>query len=448
VKRWAGILLLAVLTGIAPVGSPARASATFKVNSIADTGEVPADQGDGRCDSDPVTDGKQCTLRAAIEEANASGALDEIVFNLPGAGVHTIAVDDQLPKIKKPVIIDGYTQEGSVENTIPSASNGTNAVLTVEITRSGAAPLFIDGLEFGAGASGSVVRGLVLRGLNEAILIQGGTGFKVEGNFIGTNAAGTAAVGNTRGVYLNGEKSLIGGSSPAARNIISASSFDAIYLLLGEGNHKIIGNLIGTAKDAVTDLGNGSNPSGGRGVFIYPLSNTVKGNTIAYNSLQGVEVSNVGSTGNTILSNYIFSNEKLGIDLPSGTQDANGVTENDAGDPDFGPNRLQNYPVLTEATSAAAFDTVKGTLNSKPNKVFVIQFFKNTAKDPSGYGEGQTFLGQIEVTTDPTGNVSFTFATDSLSLNQFVTATATSASTDDTSEFSNAVIVQPPPVET
>src|SRR5207249_3787738 len=125
---------------------------------------------------------------------------------------------------------------------------------------------------------------------------------------------------------------------------------------------------------------------------------TGAGNTIAFNVDDGVRVES--GTGNPILSNRIFSNNFLGIDLGG-----DGVTPNDPGDADTGPNNLQNAPVLTSATvSGSSFVTVKGTFNSTPNTLFTIEFFTSAQADPSGFGEGQTLLGSFTVTTGATGD--------------------------------------------
>ena len=129
-----------------------------------------------------------------------------------------------------------------------------------------------------------------------------------------------------------------------------------------------------------------------------------------------------------MLRNAIYGNGGLGIDVGAG-----GVTLNDPGDADTGANNLQNFPVL--ATAAGA---VQGTLNSIANTAFTVQFFRNTACDPSQFGEGQTFLGTMSVTTDASGNATIPpFAATSSTV---VTATATSPS-GDTSEFSGCVTV-------
>ena len=109
------------------------------------------------------------------------------------------------------------------------------------------------------------------------------------------------------------------------------------------------------------------------------------------------------------------------------------MTPNDTGDADTGANNLQNFPVLTAGSGG-----VQGTLNSSANGTFTIQFFGNAACDGSGNGEGETFLGQIQVTADGSGNATIPFF--AAPAGQVVTATATSAS-GDTSEFSSCVIV-------
>lgn len=109
------------------------------------------------------------------------------------------------------------------------------------------------------------------------------------------------------------------------------------------------------------------------------------------------------------------------------------MTLNDRKDPDAGPNGLQNFPVIASASATR----IQGTLNSRPRKAFTVQFFSNPAPNiPTGFGEGETFLGAKRVTTNRRGKASFTFTT-ALSPGQVVTATATNAG-GSTSEFSQA----------
>ena len=109
------------------------------------------------------------------------------------------------------------------------------------------------------------------------------------------------------------------------------------------------------------------------------------------------------------------------------------ITDNVTKDPDAGPNLLQNFPVITSASATR----IQGTLNSRPRKTFTVQFFSSPAPNfPTGFGEGETFLGEKRVTTNRKGKASFTFTT-TLSPGQVVTATATNAG-GNTSEFSQA----------
>ena len=399
---------------------PAHAK-TFTVNSTADTGDTTPD---GTCDT--------CTLREAIQEANFVSGADTINFAISGDGPHTITPSTELPTITKPVTIDGYTQgdsttgtttDDATENTLTQPGQ-TNAVLKI-VLHGDTATNYCYGLN--VAANNVVIRGLVINnfefcGSANSSSAPGirlsGTGHRVAGNFIGTNADGTASDRNARGVILSdADGSTIGGTSPAARNLISGNVRSGVDVFEGSSN-TIQGNLIGPDK-------NGE---------VLADSNAVDG---------GVVISS--GTGNRILSNSIFSNGDLGIDLGN-----NGVTANDPKDPDTGPNRLQNHPVITSAQTFGSFTSINGTLNSTPStretkRTFTIQLFSSPSADPSGFGEGKTFLGQTQVTTNRRGNASFSFTpSQTVPVGQFITATVTRKSTGDTSEFSQARVVEEP----
>ena len=129
--------------------------------------------------------------------------------------------------------------------------------------------------------------------------------------------------------------------------------------------------------------------------------NTQLANTIAYNAAAGIALHGEDTTGNSIRANSIFANGALGIDLG-----IDGVTANDAADPDLGPNKLQNYPVI-DAVVVGASTRVVGSLNSIPNTEFTLDFYANSVADPSGYGEGERWLGSTLVTTDAGGDATF-----------------------------------------
>jgi hypothetical protein len=86
---------------------------------------------------------------------------------------------------------------------------------------------------------------------------------------------------------------------------------------------------------------------------------------------------------------------------------ADGVTANDANDADGGPNQRQNYPVLLFASISGPEVVIAGTLDSTAARTLRIEFFASSAGDASGYGEGQRYLGYVDVTTDAAGDASF-----------------------------------------
>jgi uncharacterized repeat protein (TIGR01451 family) len=263
-----------------------------------------------------------------------------------------------------------------------------------------------------------------------------GAGNLVQGNLIGTDSSGSFRLGNgVNGVDIfDSAGNTVGGSTPAARNVISANEGNGVRInASGAVGNFVRGNFIGTAADGSSSL---FNRSDGVVLINNPTANVVGGvaagepNTIAFNNGAGVLVQS--GSGNSVLSNSIFSNTGLGIDLsPSG------VTPNDVGDGDLGANNLQNFPVLTVAGSATGGGgTIQGTLNSTPSSAFTIQFFANSICDPTGNGEGQTFLGSTSVTTNASGNASFNVALPAgAPAGTFITATSTNA-TGDTSEYS------------
>ncbi|HEX4796685.1 MAG TPA: PKD domain-containing protein [Humisphaera sp.] len=275
-----------------------------------------------------------------------------------------------------------------------------------------------------------------------------GAGVVVQGNFIGTDITGTVDMGNLNdGIFDAASNTLIGGTAPGAGNLISGNNRSGITVAGSSGvvsGDVIEGNFIGTKADGVSPLGNGFDGvsvaadfglgTNGFSVIGGMIGGTDPGagNVIAFNGHAGVNIlagQNIG-----ILSNRIFANASLGIDL-----NGNGVTPNDAGDADSGDNNLQNYPVLATAATDGVKTTITGTLNSAPGAAFLLQFFANAAADPTGFGQGQTPLGAHFVSTDASGNASFTFTFNTaVPVGQFITATATDL-LNNTSEFSQAL---------
>src|SRR5262249_37207613 len=147
----------------------------------------------------------------------------------------------------------------------------------------------------------------------------------------------------------------------------------------------------------------------------------------------GVTITESNTIGNSLLGNSIISNGGLGIDLGN-----DGVTPNQPlGTP--GPNDLQTFPILTLAQESAGTLTVSGTFTTAANTGYTLQSFSSQFANPSGFGEGDKFLGSLDLPPDPIGgNGVFSMIFTTLPpLGNFITATATSMPSNDTSEFSN-----------
>jgi len=599
VAPFAALLAATALASVLP--GPTHAAATFVVNKIGDQSD--SNLTNSKCDTSPNT-GNQCTLRAAIQEANDTPGSDVINFNITSTS-ETITPLTPLPTITGTVTINGYSQSGASANT---KATGNDAVLKI----------VIDGVNAGADANGlmvdgagSIIRGLVIQRFDGAGLVV--TGYKVDvfGNFIGTSAAGTEARGNTVGVRLQDDQADLGSALPADRNVISGNLGDGVLIENGADYNNVAGNYIGLRKGGAAALANGANgvhvvdgvsafiggtaagagnvisgnsaagimivkDSGqslaqirgnligtnaagtadlgnfGDGIYTDALAvsiggtvagarNVISGNdssgiqlhdsddNVIEGNLIGTKADGTGSLGNTdgvsldgtaddntiggdtgaagnviannhfdgvlilggvhnfikrnvlrnngfhgllagdisvnfsgnvvfgngedgvqvsasaagirISGNQIYANTALGIDLAGGTENSAKVTSNDAGDPDTGANNLQNFPSLSSALRASnGITTVSGSLNSTASTQFTIELFLAVA-DSSGHGEAIAFIGTQNITTNASGNQTFSFTVPNLSAGSQLTTTATTTSSGNTSEFSNNIVV-------
>jgi hypothetical protein len=220
----AGALVLAMLLLVAWSGS-ADAATTFTVNRTSDAADRRLS--DAACDSSRER-GKQCTLRAAIQEANDTVGSDKITFDIrSNTNVKTVSPARPLPAITEAVTVDGYSQGSKTAANSDDArpntlAEGTNAVLKIQLS----------GANAGAGAAGlkvtaadSTIRGLVINRFRGGGVVLEGAGAadnRIEGNFIGTNASGTRPMGNNDasnfpgyGVQIrDGFGNLVGGTGP------------------------------------------------------------------------------------------------------------------------------------------------------------------------------------------------------------------------------------------
>jgi hypothetical protein len=264
---------------------------------------------------------------------------------------------------------------------------------------------------------------------------------RVDSNYIGTTISGMSALGNKcDGVYI-GEAAhdnhvwdnLISGNDTNGVCIIGY--LDAVTQWFTDRNI-IGGNVIGLAADRSTPLANGwYGVSIGRYGSVWALGhareNVIISDTIASNGRCGVMIrehylNSANADRNTITQNAIYANGWLGIDL-----DDDGVTMNDAGDPDQGANEQLNMPVITSAIFLAGSTTVTGTVDIGPNPTAALVEVFKASSDASGYGEGAVYLGSA---TPLTGG-GWSCSVAGLLPGDDVTATVTDG-LGNTSEFS------------
>lgn len=400
-------------------------SGDYVVNTTDDTD-------DGLCAA------AHCSLREAINTANAEPGANNIFFNIPGDGPHTIQPASALPDITDPVTIDGSTQHDFVHSPL----------------------IVLDGADTVAGGlqvltNDSVIRGLVFQRFSDYGIVVQGDRNVIAGNYLGTDATGTLSRGNGVGLELVGANNQIGGPNNADGNIISGNSGSGIMtrIIGGDQGNVIQGNIIGADVTGTEPLGNAI-----YGVIVYSLAGgggggsdsvtwywqatlpdatmQISQNIIAYNGAAGVSLDSVRTVALT--DNAIFANSGLGIDVAP-----DGVNPNDNLDMDEETNDFQNFPVLTAVT---AVDEISGALDSEPSETYRVELFANTSCDLSGHGEGERYLGFVEVTTDANGDAIFTADVTGVVAGEFLTATATDAD-GNTSEFSTCLdFAQPLPV--
>ncbi len=444
---WRRVSLAALVgAGLAFGGGTAEAI-NFPVNSTLDTPDAALN---GVCDAG----GGVCTLRAAIMESNFGGAGNTITFNL-GAGPYSIAVGAAgLPTITSAVTINGYSQVGSSANTLPV---GSNAVLLIEL----------NGAATGAGVNGltiaapTTVRGLVInRFAGHGIQVSvGGAASVIAGNYVGTNAAGSAALGNNRdaagaeaGIELFAGGVTLGGTAPADRNLVSGNNvgFSRGIELWDSSGNTIQGNYVGTNAAGTLPLGNAGAGIALDGTVVGGSDNNLIGgvvagaaNLVSAGLAEGVAAYTT-SAGNAVLGNRIYGNAALGIDM-----NGDGVTANDALDADAGPNNQLNFPVISNVSVFGTSLVVSFSLDV-PAGSYRVEFFRNpSGVDPSGNGEGEVFAGFQNITHGGGGSRPFSATITGVSGDR-ITATTTlctdggvCAAFSETSEFSASLIAVP-----
>jgi hypothetical protein len=313
---------------------PADAATTFTVNRTGDAAD--------RRLSDDVCDtsrdrGNQCTLRAAIQEANHTPGPDKINFNIRSeTNVKTISVGSiglgALPPITEAVTVDGYSQGSRTATTSDDAKpndnpfeESTDAVIKIQLS----------GTEAGSRAAGltvtaadATIRGLAINRFHGGGVVvegSGATSNQIEGNFIGTDPSGARGLANLHGerpgvAIQGGSGNVVGGTSASARNLISGNWSGVSITGKGATNNRIEGNYVGTDASGTQKLRNEL-----YGVVIMSAPGNVvggavsgAGNVISGNGEQGVLIRSSGATNNTIEGNYIGTDTTGVQDLGNG----------------------------------------------------------------------------------------------------------------------------------
>ena len=368
-------------------------------------------------------------------------------------------------------LISGNNQYG-VEVTGNTATGNAVRGNMIGTDRSGSLPLgnpagvSISSSNRGVGGASVLERNVISGNGSYGLGIFTSTGNIVRGNFIGTNSAGTAALGNSTGIFMDGAPgNTIGGLGASDGNLISANTgYGLNFFALSSGN-TVQGNRIGTDVTGTKDLGNGGNgiqcsipaassPSNiiggtqpgarnlisgndGVGIDLDALGcdhYQIQGNYIGTDITGSEPIGNSGDGVLTLLSDTVIGGTAageaniiaynggpgvaLGAERNSVRSNAifanaalgidlgpSGVNPNDPGDPDSGANNGQNYPVITAAGTSGGSTTISGSLNSSPNATFALDFFASTQCDPSLYGEGARFLGTTTVATNASGEL-------------------------------------------
>ena len=264
----------------------------------------------------------------------------------------------------------------------------------------------------------------------------------VQSNLIGVDEDGEDPLPNRfSGLYLTGTRGCrIGGDLfVGGGNLISGNGSDGIRMINCSAC-ELLGNRIG---GHVAGAGFGGNTNAGIYLQGSSSNNLIGGdvwseaNVVAYNGNAGIALGGTSnSVGNRIDYNWIFENGELGIDLGD-----DGPTPNDVfigGDPDDGPNNLQNFPSITNVFVDGSDLRIQGLIRSGIGQTYKINFYGSTQIDPSGYGEGEFILGTTNVTTSPLDQARFDATVPAPDpLPDYYAATATHLASGDTSEFSH-----------
>jgi uncharacterized repeat protein (TIGR01451 family) len=306
--------------------------------------------------------------------------------------------------------------DGGARTLIQGNFIGTDKTGTVALPNHNDGVLISIGDDTTIGGTTLAARNLISGNFASGIGAEGHKAI-IQGNLIGTDITGTAAIGNSSGVDITGDiDNTIGGAAAGAGNIISGNNL-GIDIEPSSTGTLVQGNEIGTDATATINLGNRI-----VGILAKTTSATIggtassAGNVIAFSYAGNGTGIEYFSANVPVLHNSIFGNAGEGIFFSPGIA-----------------------PKLTSATTT----TIAGTLaGAAPNATYHLEFFATPDLGAvSDKSQGKVLIGEKDVPTDASGAASFSISpTGGVPSAQFLTATATSPS-GTTSNFSAAVKV-------
>ncbi len=376
------------------------------------------------------------SLRWAINLANSNPGVDTITFAVDG----TIMPDSALPLLTdNGTAILGSTAPGGAQSVILDGTNTSSASgLMIMSSHNRIEGLdvrnFNDGIAINGTARGNII------GPDNSITGSAGNGVSINGVAADSNLViGNTISGNTlHGVYLTGTAfNRIGGYTEDENNSIFNNQQSGIYIYGNSDSNQVIGNRIGVnlAGEEEGNLGDGVaidfNCDGAR----------VDSNLIAGNGGDGIMVI-INSRLNTLTRNIIYDNGGIAIDLGD-----DGVTVNDPGDLDDGPNALLNYPEVDSVLMSP--DSAFALFGKTAENAVVEIFMSHPAGDSlhpadtlSGHGPAYDYIGRD--TADAAGDFAYEMPGTILPFSM-ITMTATDG-TGNTSELSENIPLMPMPM--
>ncbi|NNF03172.1 MAG: hypothetical protein HKN17_01795, partial [Rhodothermales bacterium] len=260
------------------------------------------------------------SLRQAILDANANpneqGFLDEITFNIPGAGPHVISPTSALPAITESVTIDGTTQPGA---TCGQSIADRDLRIIIDGTQAGGV---LGGLVFSSIQNSGLVTGLNIANFSgPGILVHTSPFVSIQCSFIGVDVAGLAARPNNDGILvINSNNVLIGAGTGETGNLIAGNSgYGVRFDGQGQtGGLVIYGNLIGTDRSGSAAVPNAVGVRIENGTALIGAPDEFQSNVISGNSVRGVEVQGTASSGTFLTNNFIGTDVTGTAPVPNG----------------------------------------------------------------------------------------------------------------------------------